>query len=106
MEKLNDDRVQVWKNRFCLDATRLNALTKKDACPLPSVEGIRLNQTVYISSVDLESAFWQIELDEKSREYTAFTVPGRPLYQFRVMPFSLCKAAQKLVRLMDKVIPS
>lgn len=32
-------------------------------------------------------------------------VAGRPLYQFRVMSFGLCKAAQRLCRLMDKVIP-
>jgi len=35
-----------------------------------------------------------------------FTVPGRPLYQFRMMPFGLCNAAQRLVRLMDRVIPA
>ena len=55
--------------------------------------------------MDLKNAFWQIELEEKSRAYTAFTVPGRPLHQFAVMPFGLCNAAQRLYRLMDKVIP-
>ncbi|XP_064556524.1 uncharacterized protein LOC135441018 [Drosophila montana] len=34
------------------------------------------------------------------------TVPERPLYQFRHMPFRLCNAAQQLCRLMDKVIPT
>jgi len=96
------------KERFCLDARKLNAMTIKDAYPLPSIEGIlsRIDQTHYISSVDLKFAFWQIELDERSKEYTAFTVPGRPLYQFRMMPFELCNAAQRLVRLMDRVIPA
>ncbi|KAL7735177.1 hypothetical protein ACLKA6_014893 [Drosophila palustris] len=65
----------------------------------------RVDDTVFISSVDLKHAFWQIELDPKSREYTAFTIPGRPLYQFRMMPFGLCNAAQRLCRLMDRVIP-
>jgi len=53
----------------------LNASTIKDAYPLPSIEGIlsRIDQTHYISSVDLKLAFWQIELDERSKEYTAFT---------------------------------
>jgi len=86
----------------------LNALAIKDAYPLPSIEGIlsRIDQTHYISSVDLKLEFWQIELDDISKEYTAFTVPGRPLYQFRMMPFGLCNAAQRLVRLMDRVIPA
>ncbi|KAM8702658.1 hypothetical protein ACLKA7_000788 [Drosophila subpalustris] len=75
------------KNRFCLDARKLNALTVKDAYPLPSIEGImsRVDQTYFISSVDLKFAFWQIELDEGSKAYTAFT---------------------RLCRLMDKVIPT
>ncbi|XP_061396726.1 uncharacterized protein LOC133332344 [Musca vetustissima] len=95
------------KNRLCLDARKLNALTVKDAYPLPHIEGLlsRLGDTYFISSVDLKDAFWQIPLDPSSREKTAFTVPGRPLYQFTVMPFGLCNAAQRLCRLMDKVIP-
>ena len=55
--------------------------------------------------MDLKYAFWQIPLAPEVRPYTAFTVPGRPLYQFKVMPFGLCNAAQRLCRLMDKVIP-
>lgn len=96
------------KNRFCLDARKLNALTVKDAYPLQNIDGIlsRIDQTHYISSVDLKYAFWQIELEDEAKPYTAFTVPGRPLYQFRVMPFGLCNAAQRLCRLMDKVIPA
>ena len=96
------------KTRFCLDARKLNDVTKKDAYPLQNIDGIlsRIDYTKYISSVDLKYAFWQIPMHEESKEYTAFTVPGRPLYQFEVMPFGLCNAAQRLCRLMDKVIPS
>ncbi len=95
------------KIRLCLDARKVNQLTVKDAYPLPLIEGLlsRLDQTKFISSIDLKDAFWQIPLDEGSRPLTAFTVPGRPLYQFRVMPFGLCNAPQRLCRLMHKVIP-
>lgn len=55
--------------------------------------------------MDLKYAFSQIELEGEAKPYTAFTVPGRPLYQFRVIPFGLCNAAQRLCRLMDRVIP-
>ena len=95
------------KSRLCLDARTINDKTIKDAYPLPNIEGIfsRIDDAVFISSIDLKHAFWQIELDEESREYTAFTVPGRPLYQYVVMPFGLCNAAQRLCRVMDKIIP-
>lgn len=91
-----------------MDARKLNAVTIKDAYPLQNIDGIlsRIDQTVFISSVELKHAFWQIELDEESWPYTVFTVPGRPLYQFRMIPFGLCNTAQRLCRLMDKVIPA
>lgn len=95
------------KSRLCLDSRKLNEVTKKDAYPLPKIDGHlgRLANTKYISSIDLKDAFWQIQLDPLSREKTAFSIPGRPLYHFRSMPFGLCNAAQSMCRLMDKVIP-
>lgn len=100
-------RKKSGKARLCLDARKINEKTKKDAYPLPIIEGLlsRLDATYYISTLDLKDAFWQIPLESRSREITAFTVQGRPLYQFRVMPFGLCNAAQTLCRLMHRVIP-
>lgn len=96
------------KIRLCLDSRKLNLLTKKDSYPLPHINGLlsRLSDTHFISGIDLKDAFFQIPLSESSREKTAFAVPGRPLYQFRVMPFGLCNGPQAMSRLMDKVIPS
>lgn len=75
--------------------------------PLPNIEGIfsRLPKANIISKLDLKDAFWQIGLDDKSKQLTAFTVPGGPLYQFLVMPFGLCNAPQTMCRLMDELIP-
>lgn len=96
------------KKRFCLDCRAVNKLTVKDAYPMPIIEGIfaSLHETTYITSIDLKDAFWQVELEPGSRDKTAFTVPGRPLYQFVRMPFGLCNAPQTLCRLMDRVIPT
>ncbi|XP_041448138.1 uncharacterized protein K02A2.6-like, partial [Drosophila obscura] len=65
----------------------------------------RLPKAQFISSIDLKDAYWQISLTPRAREKTAFTVPGRPLYQFTVMPFGLSNAPQTMSKLMDKVIP-
>lgn len=95
------------KVRLCLDSRKLNSVTLKDAYPLPHIEGIlsRLPKAKFISSLDLKDAFWQIPLEVSSREKTAFTIPNRPLYHYKVMPFGLCNAPQTMCRLMDKVIP-
>ncbi|XP_065365361.1 uncharacterized protein LOC135958385 [Calliphora vicina] len=95
------------KVRLCLDARKVNFLTKKDAYPLPNIDGIfsRLPKANLISKLDLKDAYWQIGLADEAKPITAFTVPGRPLYQFRVMPFGLCTAPQTMCRLMDQIIP-
>lgn len=86
------------KIRLCLDARKLNNVTRKDAYHLPNIEGIfsRLPKANLISKLDLKDAYWQIGLADQSKAMTAFTVPGRPLYQFVVMPFGLCTAPQTM----------
>lgn len=89
--------------RFCFDGRKLNEITKRDSYPLPRIDRILnlLRGAKYISSIDLRKAFWQVPLDKDSREKTAFSVPGRGLYQFTVMPFGLCNSAQTQQRLCD-----
>lgn len=43
------------------------------------------------SSLDLNSGYWQIEMDSMVQEITAFVCPFG-LFQFRVMPFGLKNA--------------
>ena len=95
------------KFRLCLDSRKLNSVTVRDAYPQPKINGIlsRLPKAEFISSLDLKHAFWQVSLEESSRDMTAFTVPNRPLYRFKVMPFGLTNAPQTLCRLMDVIIP-
>ncbi len=91
------------EHRLCFDGRRLNELTRHDSYPLPRIERIlsSLRGAKFISSIDLRKAFWQIPLDHSSREKTAFTVPSRGLFHFKVMPFGLCNSAQTQQRLVD-----
>ena len=53
---------------LCLDFRKLNAVSKKDAYPIPYMSDIlkQLKASKYISTIDLSSAFNQIPLDEAS----------------------------------------
>jgi hypothetical protein len=94
------------KHRFCIDFRKVNEVTRKDAYPLPFINVIldKLRRARYISTIDLKSGYWQVPVTEASKPITAFTVPSRGLYQFRVMPFGLHSAPATFQRLMDRVI--
>ena len=93
------------KYRFCIDFRKLNEITVKEAHPLPRIDDTldALGNAKYFTSLDLDSAFWQIPLEVKSREKTAF-VAGNKLYQFKVMPFGLANAPGSFQRLMEVIL--
>ena len=91
--------------RFCFDGRRLNSVTVRDAYPLPRVEQIldRLRDAKFLSTLDLRQAFWQIPLDEESKPKTAFSIPGRGLFQYNVLPYGLADSPKRMQRLIDHV---
>ena len=48
----------------------------------------------------MNSGFWQVPMDEKSKQYTAFTLGSMGLYECESMPFGLCNAPPTFQRLM------
>ncbi|XP_055584826.1 uncharacterized protein LOC129737691 [Uranotaenia lowii] len=92
--------------RLCLDARKLNERSKRDAYPLPHQDRIlsHLGPVRFLTTIDLSQAFLQIPLNPKSRKYTAFSVPGRGLFQYKSCPMGLVGSPATLSKCMDRVL--
>ena len=99
--------VVVWKKdgrlHFCINFCCLNTHTKKDSYPLPRIKEAleSLAGTGHFSCLDLKSGFWQIKMDEASKQYTTFTVGNLGFFQCDWMPFGLCNAPATFQQLMQ-----
>ena len=92
--------------RFCIDFRKLNSLTVKDSHPLPRIcETLEsLTGAAHYSTFDMNSGFWQVPMDEESKQHTAFTLGSMGLYECKSMPFRLCNAPPTFQRLMQNCL--
>ena len=93
------------KVRFCVDYRKLNKVTKKSNYPLSNIDEILtyFGKSNFFSTLDLFSGFWQVGIEENSKEYTAFVTPGFGLFEFNKLPFGLCNAPSTFQDLTDRV---
>ena len=91
--------------RPCVDFRELNKHTIPDRYPIPRIPEIlqNLSGSNFYSSLDLESAFWQIPLRKGDRHKAAFTT-RQGHWQFKVMPFGLQGSPSTFVRCISSVL--
>jgi len=91
--------------RFCVDYRKVNAITRKDAHPVPLIQDVfdQLTGATIFSTIDLRSGYWQIPMAENSIPITAFTT-HIGLFEFLRMPFGLTNAPAIFQRAMNQVL--
>ena len=88
--------------RPCVDYRKLNAVTKKDAFPIPRTSDCldALAGAGMFSTLDITSAYNQIPVRETDVPKTAF-VTKYGLFEYTMMPFGLCNAPATFQRMME-----
>ena len=91
--------------RFVVDMRKLNDITVKDCYPLMRIDDAldNLGGAKYFATLDLQSGYWQVELDEESKPLTAF-VTDQGLFEFNRMCFGLCNAPSTFSRVMARAM--
>ena len=91
---------------FCVDFRQLNAATLKDSHPIPRIDDLldALHGAHWFSTFDLKSGYWQVPIQERDKEKTAFCTSSGQLFEFNQVPFGLCNAPATFSKLMDRVL--
>jgi hypothetical protein len=88
--------------RICVDARKVNKRTRPYHTRVnPTAEILqKFHGSKYISSIDLTSAFMQIELEEASRKYMARLFESE-VYQFTRVPYGFRNSLPAFVRALN-----
>ncbi|KAL4152823.1 hypothetical protein QTP88_000656 [Uroleucon formosanum] len=99
------DASQIPKFRIVVDFRVLNKVTINEYHPLPNITEIldQLGQCNLFSIIELASGFYQIKLDEKSKELTAFST-NQGHWHFKKMAMGLKTSPCSFQRLMNNVM--
>ncbi|KAL0850636.1 hypothetical protein ABMA28_012390 [Loxostege sticticalis] len=92
-------------DRLCVDYRELNSNTIRDNYPLPLIQDQIniLGSAKYFTTLDMESGFHQIPINEESIEKTAFVTPDGQ-YEYVTMPFGLCNSPSVYQRAINKAL--
>ena len=91
--------------RICVDFRPLNESVLREVHPIPKVDETlgQLAGAAVFSKLDANCGFWQIPLEEHSRDYTTFITPfGR--FRFNKLPFGIASAPEHFQRRMNQML--
>ena len=90
--------------RIVFDYRKLNAITKRLAYSLPSIQYLmgKFKGKSWISTIDIKSGYWHIPIRKADRCKTAFIFNGQ-VYEWNVMPFGPTNAPPHFQKVMDGI---
>ena len=91
--------------RMCIDYRGVNQKIKQDIHPLPRLDEMFEDSAgkKFYCSLDMKDAYFQVKLDDKSRDVTTFS-DGLNLYRFKRLPFGLFVSPAIFTKKMQKVL--
>ena len=94
--------------RFVTDFRRMNAENiVPEPATLPridcSLESIGSSQPTLFTTLDMLKGFWQVPIEESSKQYTAF-ITHDGVFEYNRMPFGLANSPACFMRLMTSVL--
>lgn len=90
--------------RICLDPRNLNKAICRSHYPIPTIDMVRskLHGAAYFSTLDANSGFWALCLDEESSMLCTFNTPfGR--YRFKRLPYGINCAPEIFHRTITEI---
>ena len=90
------------KLRLVLDYRQLNRKTITSCWPIPSIEEISdtLEGSAFFSTIDMSWGFYQLQIDEKCQDFTAFSIPFGS-YKLLRLPMGLTGSPDFFQSLME-----
>jgi hypothetical protein len=92
-------------SRPVVDYRLVNAVTVTEPFPMPNPQDIfdRMAGAKWYAGADMTSGYWQMAIQRKSREITAFSTRDGH-YHFTRVPFGLKNAPSAFNKMMRKVL--
>jgi len=91
--------------RLCIDYRKVNAITRKDAFPLPRIDDTldQLSGMQYFCTFDLAAGYFQLPMAEKDTHKSAF-ITHMGLYEWLVLPMGLTNSPATFQRCMSSLL--